>query len=218
LFSWPAVPNAIYALDLQPSRIVTPYHPHVTVYTADASATWPDTSVLQIGFPTSAATYKVRAIARGAYRSMDDATGPQGIAAAVPQHLWISSPNDARFDIMPPGMGPPDPACHFEYGSVILCGDPRPGDVEGVREHYMLAPINNSLHYYPELAKLVGFSCVRDCASARIWAKAHDEYSKTHPGFDANAPMDDFVSGRSRPPPPPPPGPPPPARKPRPKP
>jgi hypothetical protein len=195
-FSWSRTPDAIHALDLTPSRLPTPYHPHVTLYTAATSAKWPDTRALGIPFPKGAATYKVRVVARGPYRTVDEAAGKEGMAALLPALLWDSESKQTRFDMWAVAA---DPSCHFEYGSVIVCGDPAPGDVEGRREHYMLAPINNSLRQYPELAAAVGLQCVRDCAAARVYAKAYDAYEKSHPGFDTNAPMEE------RPPPPPPP-------------
>jgi hypothetical protein len=186
-FSWSPVSNAIYFLDLEPVRTATRYHPHIWLYTADTQAKWPDRQALGISFPTYAARYKVRPGARGPYRSMDEATGPQGIGAKLPTDSWGTEPAARKFDIESPGVGSLDPTCQFEYGTGVGCGAANTGSGH---EYYMLAAINNVLHHYPEVAQKAGLTCVRDCASARLYIRAYGEFAKTHPGFDANAPTE----------------------------
>lgn len=64
----------------------------------------------------------------------------------------------------------------------------RGGLVIAHREIYSFPKINARLRKYPELARAVGLSEVKDCTDARRYAERYFEYSRTHPGFDHEGP------------------------------
>ena len=100
---------------------------------------------------------------------------------------------------MQPPPGKQEVECQKLNVDVIVCGQLPPGSFQR-EERYVTSAMNRKLRSYPELANAVNIHCVHDCASARAFSKAYADYEKSHPGFDANQPLEPMQ------PPPPPPG------------
>jgi hypothetical protein len=85
-FSWTTFEGGVYELDLESAELPTAAAPNVYVYTADTATTWPDLSAEGIPFPAGN-TYGCTIVGLGVFASLDDATGPAGIGAAIPADL-----------------------------------------------------------------------------------------------------------------------------------
>lgn len=195
-FSWSSINGAIYELTLQAEE-ASAATPTIRIFTQGTSASWPDLSAFGIAFPKPLKAYAASVKALGEYASLDEAAGPQGLVWGTPERAFSSESQTLSVPVTP-RVGKEEAQCQYPYGTAIVCSGPL-DPIEGTREHYMLAPINNKLRHYPEFAKAVGIHCVRDCAGARAYMAAYEKYSGEHPGFDADEPIEPMD-----PPPPPP--------------
>jgi hypothetical protein len=199
-FSWAPVPNAVYRLLLadtanQPTRAD---RPTIEIFTARATATWPDLSGVGIVFPRPPAGYGATVGARGPFASLDQLVAPPDASAKGTRERWSSDSQELSVPVQAP-LGPEEAACQKLRLGTITCGEAAPGaDVD--RELYVLPAINKKLRTFPDFANAVNIHCVRDCAEARAFTKAYKEYSQANPGFDDHQPL-----GPLPPPPPPPP-------------
>jgi hypothetical protein len=183
-FAWTPVDHGVYRLELSVGT-PTPQTPSVDVYTAETTATWPDLSPLGVALPNGSAEYRVGIVGLGPYASMDEATGSAGLGAIAPKESRASFSEERRL-IVPPEPVDAGPFCDFPDMTALVCDRSHwPNEV------YMLAAINNSLRHYPAFAAAIGVSCVKDCATARAYAKGYADYVRQHPGFDANEPSDE---------------------------
>ncbi len=89
----------------------------------------------------------------------------------------------------PKATQPATPAGADSRPKSIVCGDAM---TEGAFEPelYMLSAMNNKLRAYPEFAAALGMDEVSDCDSARAFYEGLESYSKDHPGFDGDQPLD----------------------------
>jgi hypothetical protein len=204
-FSWSAVPDAIYVLELAPEVDASRAAPKIAVYTALTSATWPDLRDLGVQFPSELNTYRATVSALGPHRTLDDVAEARGSRVPLSSFAWRATSSDLDLPVRPP-LGPEEARCTFESGAAVVCSPGIPGSIEPSREWYALSAINNKLRNYPAFANAIGIHCVRDCAQARAFTKAYEAYLRAHPGFDANQPLGPLPR-----PPPMPPGPLPPA-------
>jgi hypothetical protein len=198
VFSWSEVPRAVYRLTLRPTtqRLASPTHPVIQIYTSVTTDAWPDLRTVGLVFPKPLVAYEALIAALGPYGSVDEAAGPDGVAALAPRESWRSESYPISVPILPP-LGAEEAACHYEEGQVVVCGPPpRPGLPS---EWYQISAMNNLIRYYPDFANAIGIHCVLDCAGARAFGEAYSRYSAAHPGFDENTPLE------VGPPPPPPP-------------
>jgi hypothetical protein len=90
-FTWSSSGTGIYELTFDVSS-PAPGYPDVNVFTPNRSATWPDLRALGIAFPAlkrafpeGDAAYKCRIGLLQPYATMDDAAGPDGLAAPMPK-------------------------------------------------------------------------------------------------------------------------------------
>jgi hypothetical protein len=183
-FAWTAFDQGVYRLELS-VQMPAPQTPSVDVYTSDTAATWPDLSALGVALPKASAEYRVHVVGLGPYASMDEATGSEGIGAFAPKESRASVSKERRVIVMPEHVDA-GPTCEFPDTIALVCDRS-----QWPNETYVLAAINNTLRHYPAFASAIGISCVKDCTSARAFGKAYEEYSRQHPGFDANQPIDE---------------------------
>jgi hypothetical protein len=88
VFSWTPFDGGVHVLSLvteSPSQAT----PNLYVYTAAASATWPDLGARGMTFPDAAA-YQWAVAGLGPFASIDDALGPEGLGALVPVETRVS--------------------------------------------------------------------------------------------------------------------------------
>ena len=199
-FSWTSQPSAVYRLMLTTvGRKPTTAFPQIDIYTARTTASWPDLSAVGVAFPLGLIYYGVTIGALGPHRSIDDLAAPREPIAQRqrPTDRWSSESQELSVPVRPP-LGPAEAACVLPRGSSIICGEAaQPG---GRREIYVLSAINKTIRNHPDFANAVNIHCVRDCAEARAFTKAYEDYGNAHPDFDADEPLPP-----SEPPPPPPP-------------
>jgi hypothetical protein len=199
-FSWSPHPGAVYRLMLATvGGKPTAAFPQVDIYTAKTTASWPDLSAVGVAFPTGLTYYGVTIAALGPHSSIDDVAVPReaGAAQRRPTDRWKSESQELSVPVRPP-LGTAEAACVLPAADVITCGDAPAGPGQR-RERYVLSAINDKIRSYPDFANAVNIHCVRDCAEARAFAKAFEDYQQAHPDFDAVAPLP------PEPPPPPPP-------------
>jgi hypothetical protein len=199
-FSWTPQPNAVYQLTLATaSGDPDAELPRIDIVTARPTASWPDLSGVGIVFPQSLAAYRATVAARGPLASVDQRAAPRDLAAKGPRDRWKSESQDLSVPVQPP-LGKQEAECQKLNVDVIVCG-PGPAGLSHREERYVTSAMNKKLRSYPDFANAANIHCVHDCASARAFSKAYEDYEKSHPGFDANQPLEPIP-----PPPPPPPG------------
>jgi hypothetical protein len=180
-FGWSPMPDAVYQLTLAPSR-PSPATPELRVLTSQLSTTWPDLESVGVHFPKPVAAYSARLAALGPYEDLDQAAGPDGLAATRPRRAWSSEAAPVSVPVAHP-LGKAEAACRVPLAAKLSCPT-----VTGKPATYSLSALNHKLRHYPELAAASGVHCVRDCSAALDYARAYAVYSQEHPGFDADEP------------------------------
>jgi hypothetical protein len=174
-FTWSAAANAVYVLRLHRVRAAaTARHPSVVIVTAATREAWPDLQSAGVAFPSAPVGYAAVIGACGPFASIDDYVGPSGMAHTTPRERWQTDSSDFSVPVLPP-LGKEQAACPDRSG--VVCG---PDEV------YQLTAMNRKLRSFPDFASAAGIRCVRDCESARAFTKAYAQYSRVHPGFDAD--------------------------------
>jgi hypothetical protein len=197
-FAWSGSDSPVYELELR-DKVPTSMDPSVDIYTTETSAMWPDLSGFGVPFPAATAAYYVTIATLGPYSTMDDALGPHGIGVSHQRTAWRAE--SAKLELVvqpPPPTGAEDPRCRYQVDTRIDC-DVLPKNVRVHREFYILADINNTLWWFPDLARASGLRCVLTCDQARAFTAARAAYANAHPAFEANVPIE---MGPPLPPPP----------------
>jgi hypothetical protein len=184
-FAWSAVGGGVYVLELAGEHRGS--LPQISIYTTATSERWPDLSALGLSFPKPRASYNATVTAIGPFETLDQAAGPDGLAAPVRKDAWWGMSQELPIPIRP-ALRPDVAACQYPAGESIVCGKLPNGD----REFYVLSAINNKIAEYPRFADAIGIWCVRDCATARAYRKGYDRYRKENPGFDDDQPVGDI--------------------------
>jgi hypothetical protein len=81
-------------------------------------------------------------------------------------------------------------------GASIVCGTGTDAGSHAL-ELYVLAAMNHKLRHHPDFATAVGADVISDCDGARAFTSKYAEYSKEHPGFDADEPLGTVPDGES---------------------
>lgn len=185
-FTWKPIAGAVYALSLENngSDKPTAAQPHVMVFTARATAAWPDLRVVGVGFPKPLAVYAATVRAYGPFASIDDLAGPHGLAELTPRDQWCAESKELSIPVRAP-LGKEEAACKFK--ETVMCDGDSGGSPIG--EFYRLSALNRTIQTYPDFAAAVKIHCVRDCAGARAYLKAYAQYRDAHPGFDSEEPL-----------------------------
>jgi len=191
-FSWSPVRDASYILELVPERDPSAKGPRIVIYTSRPNAVWPDLSAFGVPFPEPLNTYRVTVSAKGPHTTLDDALAPSAPGMPLPGTTWLATSTDQDLPVRPP-LGTEEARCDYlrnpKSDGTIVCSPGIPGSIEPSREWYALRAINNVIRNYPEFAAASGIHCVKDCAQARAFTKAHARYNESHPGFDADQPL-----------------------------
>ena len=186
VFSWSALPEAVYRLTFAPEQ-PSADTPQIRIFTAARRASWPSLERLGVSLKGLAA-YGASVTAIGPYTGIDDAASRQGFATNAREHTFSASSVELSVPVQPP-MGNEEASCQYAEGTAIICGH-NAFNLENPDELYVLSAINRKLRHYPELASEIGIHCVRDCPTARLFVKAYSAYKRSHGQFDANEPIE----------------------------
>jgi hypothetical protein len=168
----------------------------IDIHTVQTSASWPDLCPLGIPFPEETTNYRCKISARGPFASIDEIVAPRASSASPHTVERLSSSGPITLKISP--KPDPNPAslydenekdCGVPRGKIVVCSR-RPRNPEPHDEWYVLSAMNIKMRHYPDFAAAIGMKCVHNCAEARAYMKAYREYSRLHPGFDVNQPLD----------------------------
>lgn len=185
-FEWSSIPESTYIFELVDSTGVSAERPRIHVYTSENHTIWPDLTAYGVAFPKPTSQYRATVTARGAFSGMDEFAGTDDRI-----ERWVTDSPTKTVNILPPqpkaAKGKGEAPCYFPYGTRLNCNQ---GAGAEHPEFYMLAAINHRLLYFPEFAKAAGLQCVRDCAGARKFTAAYRKYSRLHPNFERDMPLD----------------------------
>ena len=104
-------------------------------------------------------------------------------------------------DALEPGVAERAALDPTKPGAALVCNVTTPQGDYGGPSVYVLSAINYKLAHYPELAAVLGTDLVVDCEGARAFADTYEDYSASHPDFDADQPPAPMAASDDSPPP-----------------